>query len=204
MKITAIKQQIKQPGRYSIFIDGKYALSLSDTALLDSKLISGQELSKQQVDKYKQLSSDDKLYSSALRYATLRFRTKWEIETYLSAKHPSPSLYNSILNKLSEYDLINDKKFAYAFVSDRQLLRPTSNRKLILELRQKHVSDEIIQKVMQTATKALEKQSLMTILRSKRKQTRYKDDLKLMQYLSRQGFNYDDIKTAMKTEIDDY
>ena len=44
MKITDIKAQVRRAGRYSIFVDGKYAFSLSDTALLEQKLKLGQEL----------------------------------------------------------------------------------------------------------------------------------------------------------------
>ena len=38
---------------------------------------------------------------------------------------------------------------------------------------------------------------LKELIERKRKQTKYKDDLKLMQYLTRQGFSYDHIKTAL-------
>jgi regulatory protein len=56
MKITAIKQQVKQQGRYSIFVEGKYSFSLSDVALLDSKLIRGQELTEQEVRNFQKIS----------------------------------------------------------------------------------------------------------------------------------------------------
>jgi hypothetical protein len=44
MKITAIKQQVKRQGRYSIFVDDKYAFSLSENALLDQKITIGLEI----------------------------------------------------------------------------------------------------------------------------------------------------------------
>src|SRR3982751_2018385 len=137
MKITSIKQQVKHIGRYSVFVDGEYSFSLSETALLDSKLASGKELTKEQVNEYKQLSEDDKLYNQTLRYIALRPRTKWEIKTYLSRKNGSPPLLESILNKLSNIDLIDDLKYAQAFVNDRRLLRPSSRRKIINDLRKK-------------------------------------------------------------------
>src|SRR4051794_18630891 len=101
MKITSIKQQAKRTDRYSVFVEGKYAFSLSESALLDSKLASGQELTKEQVGEYKKLSADDKLYNRALRYVAMRPRTKWEIEQYLERKKASLALIEQILNKLS-------------------------------------------------------------------------------------------------------
>jgi regulatory protein len=201
MKITSIKQQVKRAGRYSIFVDGKYAFSLGDTALLDSKLTPGQELTAGQVREYKQLSSNDKLYNLVLRYVAIRPRSRWEIEFYLGRKKASPALSELILNKLSISGLIDDKKFAEAFVNDRRLLRPTSRRKMIMELRKKHVADEVIQAAVGNEQPD-EQTALQAIIESKRRQSRYRDDLKLMQYLARQGFSYGDIKAALQNHPD--
>lgn len=197
MKITSITQQIKRVERYSIFVDGKYEFSLSGSALLDSKLVPGQELTQHQVSEFKKRASDDKLFNLTLHYLALRPRTRWEIETYLVHKKASPALTTTILNKLSNSDLINDEKFARNFVSDRQLLRPSSKRKLIIELRQKHIPSDVIDKVMDHESEN-DLFALRAIVERKRKQARYQDDLKLMQYLARQGFNYQDIKAVLQ------
>lgn len=197
MKITSIKHQIKRAGRYSIFVDGVYSFSLSEAALLTSKITIGQELSVDQVAQYQQLSADDKIYNQTLRYIALRSRTKWEIEAYLKRKNASPTLSKSILNKLSVIGLINDKKYAQSFVNDRRLLRPSSRRKLINDLRKKHIPPTVIEEAV--GNEVIDEQSaLKAIIEKKRQQAKYQDDLKLMQYLARQGFNYGDIKDALK------
>jgi regulatory protein len=200
MRITAIKQQLKRSSYYSVFVENKYEFSLSDSALLDSKLARGQNLSEEQLEQYKQLSNDDKIYNRVLSYISLRPRTRWEIETYLKQKKTSPTLSESILNKLSDKALIDDAKFARAWVNDRRLLRPTSKRKLILELRQKRVEDEIIHKVLSEQDTDSDASALASLIESKRRQSKYQDDLKLMQYLARQGFSYGDIKNALSSE----
>jgi regulatory protein len=199
MKITGIKQQVKRPDRYSVFVEGKYSFSLSETALLDTKLVNGQELTPKEVREYKQLSTDDKLYNLALGYVALRPRSKWEIEFYLERKKASPALKEQILNKLSNIGLIDDEKFAQAFVNDRRLLRPTSRRKLSLELRKKRVADEVIEAAL-GSDPAEEQTALRDIIERKLRQTKYQDNLKLMQYLARQGFSYGDIKSALQKE----
>lgn len=196
MKITSIKQQAKRRDRYSIYVDDKYTFSLSEAALLESGLASGQELTKEQVGEYKRKSADDKLYSQALRYVAMRPRSTWEIELYLQRKQASPPLIEQILNKLSLIGMVDDEKLARAFVHDRQLLRPTSRRKMILELRKKHVADEIIERVLEADATA-EQAALQAVIERKRRQTKYQDNEKLMQYLARQGFSYSDIKEAL-------
>lgn len=202
MKITSIKQQAKRADRYSVFVDEKYSFSLSESALLRSGLASGQELSKQQVDDYKQLSADDKMYNRALRYVAMRPRSTWELATYLQRKDASEAAIDSIIQKLTELNLLNDATFAASFVRDRQLLRPTSRRKLILELKKRHIAEEYIQAALQQ-DEVDEAGSLQQVIAKKRRQTKYQDDEKLMQYLARQGFGYGDIKSALAKD-DDY
>lgn len=199
MKITAIKQQQKIKDRYSVFVDEKYAFSLSEAALLESKLASGDELTAGKLKEFKKLSEDDKLYNQTLRYIALRPRSQWEIEFYLERKKTPPQIISSILNKLSVIGLIDDAKFAATFVSDRRLLRPTSRRKLVNELRKKHVPEDVITSAV-GAEPEEEQAALKAVIERKRRQTKYRDDEKLMQYLARQGFSYGDIKDALKTD----
>lgn len=201
MKITSIKQQAKRVDRYSIFVDEDYVFSLSESALLDSHLAKGDDLTRQQVEDYKQLSADDKLYNLVIRYLAIRPRSQWEIESYLARKDsPAPKI-EQITNKLARLGLIDDTKFAQSFVADRRLLRPTSRRKIILELRKKHVANDTIQAVVGNDITD-ERSALDDIVQRKRKQTRYQDDLKLMQYLARQGFSYGDIKATLRVDQD--
>jgi regulatory protein len=203
MKITKITQQAKRHDRYSIFVDEKYAFSLSESALLESGLASGQELTREQVTDYKQLSTDDKLYNRALNYVALRPRSIWEVEFYLKRKDSPAPLIEQITNKLQNLGLLDDKKFAEAFVHDRRLLRSASTRKLQLELRKKRVANDIIEQVL-SEDETDEKSMLKSLIARKRQQTKYKtDNLKLMQYLARQGFSYGDIKDALNNELTD-
>ena len=199
MKITKITQQVKRADRYSIFVDGKYAFSLGESALLESKLASGQELTKEQVGEYKKLSADDKLYNQALRYAAMRPRSTWEMDQYLKRKNAAPPLSQTILNKLSNIGLLSDEAFAHAWVANRRLLKPVSRRRLTQELRSKRVPDEVITQTLED-DETDELSTLRELVARKRKQAKYQDNLKLMQYLARQGFNYDDIKLVLGEE----
>lgn len=194
MKITAIKAQLKQQGRYSVFVEGKYSFSLSDTALLDSKLVSGQELSEQEVKQFKKLSDDDKLYGRALQYAVMRPRSRWEMLTYLQRKKATPLFAQQILNKLSKLDFLSDENFARSWIASRRLLKPVSRRRLVQELRAKHVPSDVIEQAL-TEDETDERATLRALV--ERKKARYPDRTKFIRYLASQGFNYDDIKSVL-------
>lgn len=201
MKVTSIKAQVKRAGRYSIFVDEQYSFSLSDTALLDAKLVVGQELSKEELQSLKQLSVDDKLYGQVLGYIALRPRSTWEVQMYMQKKHCPASLQESILNKLSKLRLLDDLSFARSWVQSRRLLKPISKRRLQLELRQKRIGDDIVREVL-ADDEVSDNDALLELIARKRKLSKYKDATKLMQYLARQGFGYDDIKQAL-ADVDD-
>lgn len=199
MKITAIKQQVKRQGRYSIFVEGKYEFSLSETALLESKLNMGLELDEVRLGELKQASVDDKVYNNSLAYALLRPRSTWEMEQYLQRKKCSPALAKKILNKLSVNGFLDDEQFARSWVANRRLLKPISRRRLLQELRAKRVPSEIAERALEE-DETDETAVLTDLIARKRKQTRYQDDQKLMQYLAGQGFSYGDIKDALSAE----
>ena len=199
MKITAIKQQERLKGRYSIFVDEKYAFSLSADALLDEKLHSGQELDEQAVKSYKKLSQDDKAYGLSLAYAVRRMRSTWEFGDYFRRKGYEPELAEQILAKLAGHGFVDDQKFAEAWVRNRRMLKPVSKRRLVQELKQKRVPEDAIAQAL-AEDETDERDVLRELLERKRRQTRYQDDLKLMRYLAGQGFSYDDIKQALENE----
>lgn len=197
MKITDIKQQVKRQDRYSIYIDGKYAFSFSENELLNLALRINQEFTPEELEKLKKTAVEDKAYMRALDLLMRRNRSEWELRDYLKRKDYTVDIIEKILDRLNRAGYVDDKKFAAMWVENRRLLKATSKRKLQVELRQKRVADEIIQEVL-SEDETDERQVLKDLIAKKRQQTRYQDDQKLMAYLLRQGFNYDDVKSAVQ------
>lgn len=195
MKITAIKQQAKRTDRYSIFVDDKYAFSLSESGLIASGLASGQELTPAELKKLKKDAGLDKAYYNALRYVAMRARSEWEIETYLQRKEVDKDAAAEVIRRLRAASLLDDLDFARTWVASRRALKSTSKRRLRLELLQKHVPGDVVDQVL-AEDETDERASLRELIAKKRR--RYPDDQKLMAYLARQGFRYDDIKSVLE------
>jgi regulatory protein len=197
MKITAIKQQVKRTDRYSIFVDGAYAFSLSESGLLQSGLASGQELDAVKLKKLKKDAGLDKAYYNALRYAAMRPHSQWEMESYLKRKEVDADTTAEIIRRLQSLTMLSDLDFARSWIASRRLLKSTSKRRLRLELMQKHVPDDIIRQALaEDATD--ERQALRDLVAKKRR--RYPERQKLIRYLASQGFNYDDITSVLNEE----
>ncbi|HEX5798082.1 MAG TPA: RecX family transcriptional regulator [Candidatus Saccharimonadales bacterium] len=197
MKITDIKQQAKRQDRYSVFVDGKYSFPLSEEELLAQDLKIGQEFNKAELEAIKDEAVIDKGAYRVLDLISRRPRSRWEIEDYLKRKNYKPEEVEKIIKKINKKGYIDDLSFAKRWIENRRLLKSTSKLKLRMELRQKRVEEEFIQRALEN-DEADDQEVIKDLIAKKRSQTRYQDEKKLIAYLARQGFNYSDIKDALK------
>ncbi|MBP9667373.1 RecX family transcriptional regulator [Candidatus Saccharibacteria bacterium] len=105
----------------------------------------------------------------------------------------SRDIADRVFDRLVEKGYINDEKFARFWVAHRNQTKGTSIRKLQAELQAKGVEREIVALAL-GETDRTDAQEIAKIIAKKR--AKY-DDKKLLQYLARQGFSYDDITHAM-------
>ena len=111
----------------------------------------------------------------------------------------------AVINKLIDMRIIDDENFARFFVSNRDQIKGTSEKKLRMELKNKGVSDAIIREVLsedEFGEKIRDdKVEIMKMIEKKRR--RGYDDVKLTQYLLRQGFSYDLIRESLSSICED-
>lgn len=195
MIITAIKPAVKTPGRFNVFVDGKYSFSLDELQLVQSGITVNKELADGELAALKDESAFGKAYARALEYIYRRPRSMKEMRDYAWRKQWEPDMAERVIARLSDKGYLDDAKFAAAWVRHRALGKPTSKRRLVLELRQKGVSSEDIEAALGASEEFSEKDALRELVAKKR--GRYDDEQKLIAYLARQGFSFDEIKTAL-------
>lgn len=193
MKITAIKQQIKDQGRVSIFIDEKYSFSLNLTELVNEKLKKNQELSETEVKRLKKISEDGKLKARTLNWLLIRPHSEREFKDYLKRKNADVELINSWLIEFRERKYLDDMAFAKWFSGNRAR-KNKSNRAIKSELFSKGIGREMINQVIEDEESG-EDTRLKELIVKKQRSNRYQNDpLKLAKYLVSQGFNYFEVK----------
>lgn len=201
MKITSIKQQVKNPERASLFVDGKYSFSLSLNELVAEKLKINQEIDDTELKRLKKLSADGKLKGRALEWVMNRPRSLRELRDYLYRKKAEPEQITGITEEFEGRGYISDHKFA-EWLIDMRTRGGKSGRAIQNELMKKGVNREIIAETVPKDSEQ-ERQLLRELIEKKRRLSRYKnDEMKLKQYLLRQGFSYDDIKAVLTGEDD--
>jgi regulatory protein len=212
MKITDITLQARDKNRVNVSVDGKYRFSLDVYQVGDLGLKIGNEYTDKELTELETESQYGKMYARTLEYCLMRPHSAKEVRDYLYLKtrtvklrsKKTGELYDKpgvsqevttrVFNRLVEKGYIDDEKFTRYWVENRSLTKGASKRKLTAELRSKGVEQTIIEKFLAESARS-DDDEIMKIIAKKRK--RYPDDQKLMQYLARQGFSYDDIKAAL-------
>jgi len=196
MKITSIKQQIKNPERVSIFVDEKYSFSLNLDELITQKLKKGQDLNQADVKRLKKISDDGKLRAQSLEWLLNRPHSIREFKDYLYRKKADPELAAALIREFTDKNYLNEQKFG-EWLIELQRRRGKSNRAIRAELFKKGLTRELIDELMHGGGEN-EEQRLKELVAKKRRSSRYKNDpQKLAQYLVTQGFNWQDVKRAL-------
>ncbi len=208
MKITSITAQKRNNNRVNISVDGKYRFSLDTYQLIDLSIKVGSVYSETDLILLEQESQFGKVYGRALEYCLMRPHSAREVQNYLYKKtRPTmgktgelkvgvePEITKRVFDRLVEKKYIDDKKFAYFWVENRFINKGISKRKLVSELRLKGVENSIINQIMDES-KRNDSDEIKKII--SKKKSHYENENKLIAYLARQGFGYDEIKQALK------
>lgn len=213
MKITSISVQVRDKDRVNVSVDGKYRFSLDILQVGSLGLKIGNEYTEAEITKLEEESQFGKLYTRALEYALMRPRSLREVTDYLYRKTRdtrtktgevrkgvSKALTERVFQRLVEKGYVNDEKFAHFWIENRNLRKGTSRRKLTAELAAKGVERSIVDRLLGESERS-DDDEIKKIIAKKR--ARYPDETKLIAYLARQGFSYDDIKLALEDDSED-
>lgn len=150
----------------------------------------------------------EKFYNKALEFLSYRPRSEKEVRDKLKLKKVDPPTIDKIIAKLIDKKFINDEEFARQWIESRLRFKPRSLRLVKMELKQKGISQEIIESRiknqelgsesdLESAKKLVEKR--IGRLKGLPKQKIYE---KLGRYLASKGFNWDTIKKAVDEVLD--
>jgi regulatory protein len=200
--ITAITNQKRNAERVNIFLDGRYAFSMTLTAA--ANLTVGQTLTEQQQTNLEREAELSKAVEKAVRFVSYRPRSETELRQHLRRKQLDDALIEEVIARLRRYNYLNDDEFAAYWVEQRESFKPRSPMALRQELRQKGVDSETIDRAvddvdeLDAARRAAEKR-LNQLARLPYDQFR----AKLGGYLQRRGFSYSVIREVIQESWDE-
>ena len=194
--ITAVKPQKRNSERVNVYLDGLFAFGVS--ARLAQSLAVGQELPESKIQHLQELDEYKISLQMALDQIGRRPRTEQEIRQYLRKKGREGAS-DAVVSRLKELQYLDDEAFARQWIEDRLAFRPRSSMALRYELRRKGIAGCTIDAVLEGFDdQSAAVSAARTAVRKLWKQEPEKRRKKIYGYLSRRGFRYEEIRTAVE------
>lgn len=145
-RITDIKVQKRNRKRVNIYLDGEYAFSVG--LLAGASLGRGDMLSDAEIEELQRLDSAETAHDRTLNYLAYRPRSNSEVRHYLRDKGFPEQVVEEVIGRLSRAGLLDDLAFARYWVENRETFQPRGQVLLRQELRQKGISDGVIDELL--------------------------------------------------------
>jgi len=195
--ITDLRVQQRKKDRVNVYLEGMYAFSLHISIAEQLKL--GQQLSPQECEALCRRDAIYKAYERALHYLSFRPRSRFEVNRYLGGKGIPGDVAREVVAKLEDARWLDDASFARFWVDNREDFKPRSRWALRTELRQKGVSDEIIEQALQDVN---EEESVYRAALGRAQRLAHLDyqtfRRRLGGFLQRRGFGYSLVKDTVE------
>ncbi|MGB9706803.1 MAG: regulatory protein RecX [Microgenomates group bacterium] len=148
--------------------------------------------------KQKSNSKFQKLLDKVYRFLALRPRSEKEIADYLKKRKIPDDLAQKIFKILKEQSLIADSAFAQWWIEQRTTFRPKGKIALKVELKQKGIAPEIIEKELEKIDELkLAKKAIQKKLEIYRRLSSQDFRQKISTFLSYRGFSWQTIKKIL-------
>lgn len=149
--VTRVSPQQATAERMNIYLDDRFAFSISVRALTEHPVSVGDHLSEADITRLRNADEPDRAVFTALNLLAHRGRSERELRQRLRQKGYTPEAIDEAIRRVIDWGYLNDERFAASWVEQRQSSRPRSRRALEHELREKGVDREIIETTMEEA-----------------------------------------------------
>ena len=177
----------------------KESLKISKEAYLSSYLYVGKSLSKKEIDKLIEITSLSALLNYALSLISKRHYSERKMFEKLNKKEPNKAIVISVINKLKENDLLDDKAYMEDLINwDNE--RGFGKNKIIKHLKEQGIPDNLLSKAHFSPSNELKKAKGL-INKLDKKYSRYAYQIKkkhVYDALLNQGYDYEAAKEAIE------
>ncbi len=141
MIVTSLERQPRRR-RINVFVDGRFALSLTLSLVQEKGLHAGMTVDEAELDRLRAEDERRVAYEAAIHLLSYRPRSEREMRQRLRRRQVAPEAIDETVQKLRESHYLDDAAFAQFWRENRQALSPRSGRLIRSELLSKGVDSE--------------------------------------------------------------
>ncbi|MEF9951209.1 MAG: regulatory protein RecX [Clostridium sp.] len=187
MNILSINRD-KWTDKYILELEDGNKIKVSIDILVKHKLKQDMDINPSQL--YEVVTEESKIeaYNKALDIISFKDSTSFEIKNKLSKRGYSDDVIEYVIEKLSNYNFINDEKYAQNQLKYLEKYKKQGKNKIMYSLKQKGVSKDILENL--EFNEEIEYESAKSLFEKKLKQLENdpKKKEKIYRYLASRGF----------------
>ncbi len=213
MRITRIETQRNDPGRKSIFADGRFLAGVSNETLLRLGLRTGDDIGPEVARTLVQTEELLNARNVALRFLSYRPRSEREVRDKLREKEFGDAEISRTLDDLRSHGLLNDAEFARTYIRNAIAVRPAGKTLLMKKLLALGVNKGVIEEaateclsgdVQRASATATAEQLLRRARSAKKKEDPRKLRQRIASALLRRGYGWDTVEPVLKKLLDEH
>lgn len=196
MKISKVEVQKNHKDRVNIFVDDEYYSSMFLDTAVKYGIKKDLEINDEEFQKYLIESEQNLAFNKAFNYLNTTFKTAKQMRDYLNKKGYDSVIIDNVINKLKDYNYLDDKKFAEIYINSFKTKygKNMLKNKLLSKGVSKNIIDELLNDFESKET-IIEK---LLIKKIGNKPITYDLLTKCSRFLSSRGFGFDEINYAIR------
>jgi len=203
-RITKLEKQKGLVNRISVFINDRFFAGLSAKAIRDLELVPGIEATAELRHRITRIAA----WESALMSLSRREHSRAELAGKLKQKGFAGEIIAHVCDELEKRKYLDDRRFARLWIERRKAYHPRGRRMLALELEQKGVAPDLGREALDEHFPEDDERTALIELIDKRRRTSSHHEpevfkRRLMGFLARRGFSYDEIRRALAEHFPD-
>ena len=196
IKISKIEVQKNHDDRVSIFVDDNYYASMFLDTAVKYGIKKDAEFDEDEFQKILIESEKNLAFNKAINYINTSLKTSKQLRDYLNKKGYDKITIDYVIDKLKEYNFLNDRQFAESYINTYR--NKYGQNMLKNKLFEKGVNKDIIEEVLNDFE--TEETIIDKLLLKKIGNKQFDNDLyaKCLRFLAGRGFSFEEINSAIK------
>lgn len=207
MIVTKIERQRRHPDRVNVYLDGVFAFGLDEEVLARHGLRKGDAIDESTRELLLGAEAVSRARARALRFLGYRLRSEREVRAKLAQAEFPEGVIDQAVAQIVRLGMIDDRRFAAAFVHDARLRKATGDRLLRRQLLAKGVARELVDATLAAENDdAAQREDAYRAARklreryraSRRKTPAETERRRIAQFLQRRGFGWEIIAPVLQ------
>lgn len=201
MKI--LKYEKKRNGMYQVFFDNENNIDISEEIILKYNLLLKKDIDNSLIDKMLDENKIYIAYNLAIKYISIKMRSRKEIREYLSKKNIDYDSINEVIKILEKEKYLDDDSYAKAFVNDKMVLSNDGPNKIRSKLIELGINSNSINNALELFDYDLQKEKVTKMAKKLVEVNRNKSAAllknKIITYLVNLGYDKSVINSVLST-----